>query len=247
MSNLSVKFKSSRPLAPKPEAKSRPSPKILALPTKQARAERTRDRLVEAGSTLLAKGSLDDVSIAQIASAAGCSVGVFYFRFKDKDAYFQFLLDSVFEEIKASVRFKFAPAQALKRKPVDMMSQCIDHLVAIMRTHQGLVRAAQRQTLHNSEGWQPVRVMGRWLVDQYVLCLALSHNRVEDPSFQHNARTGLHIVMSTLVNAVLNRPPQLNLESSDLVFWLNQVATLCLSVKDAPLPASLNQYELEQI
>jgi AcrR family transcriptional regulator len=210
------------------------SSNVLALPTKQARAERTRDRLLEAGTRLLAKGSLDEVSVAQIAREAGCSVGVFYFRFQDKDAYFRFLLDGVFEEIQTGVSRDFSPSFALERQPAEVVALCIDHFVALMTTHQGLIRAAQKQTMHNSESWQPVRAMGRWLVDQYVALIALSHGRAGDSSFEHNARTGLQIVAATLVNAVLVRPPLLNLESPDLAFWLNQVARSCLDVKNAP-------------
>src|SRR5512137_66146 len=69
------------------------SPKTLAapLPAKQARSRKTRDALIAAGWKLLARHAWDDVTISDIVKAAGVSVGSFYTRFADKDAYFESL------------------------------------------------------------------------------------------------------------------------------------------------------------
>src|SRR5689334_18223848 len=58
------------------------------LPVKQERGSRTRDKLLRAGHRLIAKRDFDSMSVAEIAAAAGCSVGAFYQRFRDKDAFF---------------------------------------------------------------------------------------------------------------------------------------------------------------
>src|SRR5262249_39969347 len=61
----------------------------FTLPVKQSRAEKTRDRLLAAGFRLLRRKHFDDLSVADIARAAGCAVGSFYLRFEDKDQYFR--------------------------------------------------------------------------------------------------------------------------------------------------------------
>ena len=62
--------------------------KRWALPVKQKRAGETRDRLLTAGFKLLRRKRFDELSVADIARAAGCSVGVFYVRFVDKEQFF---------------------------------------------------------------------------------------------------------------------------------------------------------------
>src|SRR5579864_3374004 len=65
---------------------------VPGLPAKQARSRVTRDRLLAAGRQLLDRGAFEATSIADIASAAGCSVGAFYHRFADKEAFFAALI-----------------------------------------------------------------------------------------------------------------------------------------------------------
>jgi AcrR family transcriptional regulator len=52
----------------------------------QARSQKTYDNLLDAAIRLLDSKSFEEMTIADIVSGAGCSVGAFYGRFKDKDA-----------------------------------------------------------------------------------------------------------------------------------------------------------------
>src|SRR5947209_17475687 len=61
-------------------------------PVRQTRGRRTRDRLLSAGQKLIAKHSIDALTVADIARAANCSVGAFYQRFRDKAAFFRALI-----------------------------------------------------------------------------------------------------------------------------------------------------------
>ena len=60
----------------------------LIRPAKQARSRLTRDRLLAAGRKLLNQGAFEATSIGAIADVADCSVGAFYQRFADKEAFF---------------------------------------------------------------------------------------------------------------------------------------------------------------
>jgi AcrR family transcriptional regulator len=184
------------------------SAKVLALPTKQGRAEKTRDKLLSAGAQLLEHQSLDDISIAQIAREAGCSVGVFYFRFQDKDAFFRHLLNNTLDDIRASTDAAFSSQAVQGQAENDILAQCIS--------------------------WQPVREMGAWLIERYLQAIADSQSKPVNEALQRNGSAAFQIVSGVLVNAVLNRPQHMNLDSPDLEFWLHHVASQCLSVSQAP-------------
>lgn len=68
-------------------------------PAKRSRSRRTRDRLITADLKQIKKQRFDEISIAWLAAAAGCSAGTFYFRFSDNDDFsmrsFSFILRSV--------------------------------------------------------------------------------------------------------------------------------------------------------
>src|SRR5262245_324974 len=85
-----------------------PAPRSGVLPTKQIRSKATQDRLIAAGYRLLTTRDLDDLSVAEIAMAAGCSVGAFYLRFENKDAFFRALISHKFEEGRSMAQATFA-------------------------------------------------------------------------------------------------------------------------------------------
>lgn len=65
------------------------------LPALQARSQDKRDRLLTAGLSVFGELGYEAARVADIAAAAGLSVGVFYQRFRDKQAFF-FALQSEF-------------------------------------------------------------------------------------------------------------------------------------------------------
>lgn len=52
--------------------------------------------LYNAGRALLAEKDFEEISIAQLAKQAGCSVGAFYVRFPDKNAFLLFVASEIF-------------------------------------------------------------------------------------------------------------------------------------------------------
>jgi AcrR family transcriptional regulator len=65
----------------------------------QERSRRTTERIVAAGLELLGTRAVDELSVAEIASKAGVSVGGFYARFPGKDALFHYLNVDVIEQL----------------------------------------------------------------------------------------------------------------------------------------------------
>ena len=57
--------------------------------------------LYREGRSLLARKDLDQVSISQVSKAAGISVGAFYVRFRDKDAFLDFVTTNTFAQVRA--------------------------------------------------------------------------------------------------------------------------------------------------
>lgn len=60
--------------------------------------------LYREGRHLLARNDLDQVSISQVSKAAGISVGAFYVRFRDKDAFLDFVTTNTFAQARTTFR-----------------------------------------------------------------------------------------------------------------------------------------------
>ncbi len=70
-----------------------PKTEIGALAPRQERSRETRRRILTAANLLLRTQSFESLSVQEIASAAGCSIGAFYGRFRGKDDLLGPLLD----------------------------------------------------------------------------------------------------------------------------------------------------------
>ncbi len=75
------------------------SPRIADLhwvrPARQARSERTRDRLLDAAQEVVADKGFDGAGVVEIAELAGCSVGTIYRRFRHREG----LMRALFEQL----------------------------------------------------------------------------------------------------------------------------------------------------
>ncbi len=75
---------------------------------------------------------------ADIAKAAGCSVGAVYFRFKDKDALFFAIAESFAEDARARAAGLFGSAE---QPPATMIREFVRRTATNYRAHKGLFRA----------------------------------------------------------------------------------------------------------
>jgi AcrR family transcriptional regulator len=117
------------------------------LPANQARSRQARDRLLQAGERVFAKVGYDAAHVNDIAQAADCSVGSFYRRFRDKEAFFKALHQRFTERnIENAARF-FAMPQWQDAPTAAMLRTLIANTAQIMRRNQGFFRALFQRSL----------------------------------------------------------------------------------------------------
>lgn len=214
-----------------------PDNRAGALPTKQARAERTRDRLLEAGQHLLEQGGFDDVSIAQIARQAGCSVGAFYLRFKDKETFFQFLLDGVVHTIQADITQALQAGHLQTLPLADTVQACVEQYIGLCRRYEGLIRTAQQQSIHHSDNWQLIRALGQWVVVQFADLVVRRFPSTDTGRLREHTSIGFQIMGGHLLNTIMNKPVILGLGSDTLAFWMREVVLHCIQVQPPGNPS----------
>jgi AcrR family transcriptional regulator len=85
-------------LAAQPTKPDADAASATALPVHQERSRETRDRLLAAAEQAFAAKGYEGSRIADIAQAAGVSAGAVYFRFKDKEALFNGIVERFAED-----------------------------------------------------------------------------------------------------------------------------------------------------
>jgi AcrR family transcriptional regulator len=107
---------------------------------KQRRSQETLVRLLRATRELLEETVFEDLTIQQIATRAGCSVGTFYGRFRNKDAILPCLLETHYAEMEREMDAAFSGESwdvAPLNRRVDVV---VDHLMSIAQRQPGLIR-----------------------------------------------------------------------------------------------------------
>lgn len=212
----------------------RPPVRAAALRTVQPRARATRDALLSAARSLLGEREFDALSVADIAAAAGVSVGSFYGRFSDKDSFFTVLQQQIIGEWLEDGRRLLAPVRLdgrTARFVIDAV--CAGH-VRTMRRDGGFVRAALKHASVRPDDWTPIRDAGRLHADAVVEALAPRLHAIAPAARAVRIRFAMQVLYGTTFNAVLNDPGPIRLADARFAGELARVFAAYLEVRDDP-------------
>ncbi|WP_326533987.1 TetR/AcrR family transcriptional regulator [Pseudorhodoferax sp.] len=113
---------------------------------KQRRGQLRQQALVEAGLRLTATRRWAEVTVADIAAAIGCSVGTFYTRFHNKDAYFAVLQQLLAEVLLQRLQAFHAAPQRRRESASAFIAAWTQLIARSYCLHRGLYAAALAQT-----------------------------------------------------------------------------------------------------
>jgi AcrR family transcriptional regulator len=181
----------------------------FSLPVKQTRARETRDRLLAAGFKLLRRKHFDELSVADIARAAGCAVGSFYLRFADKDQYFLAIAEVRREQSRALLATWY---EGSTRE--SLVTRAVARELEFVLENPNFWRAALRKGATDPTFWQEFRELGLQSVAKFLECHAgLLGRELTEDEIEH-IRFAFQLVRGTLNNTLMNQPGPFKLEDS---------------------------------
>lgn len=188
-----------------------------SLPVKQARSRETRERLIAAGLRLLRRKTFDELSVAEIARAAGCSVGAFYVRFANKDRCFLAHINRFRGQRQAALKELYARAT-----PDAVVHDAVLRKYAIVGEHLNLWRAALKRGMKDPGFWEIFRTTGRRATDRFLeyraACLgrALTEREIADIRF------AFQVVRGTINDTIVNAPGPLSADDPEFLRQLER-------------------------
>jgi AcrR family transcriptional regulator len=198
-------------------------------PVKQPRGRRTRDRLLSAGQKLICQRAIDALSVADIARAADCSVGAFYLRFSDKDAFFRALIAEYLAEGRAATLALFATYDDDR-----LISAIVMNTADRFRRYTGLIRSAISKRMVDATVWDPIRRNGHFTADRFIEWLAGRRGRALTAGEEITVRFAFQVLFGTLNNALVNQPGPLDIEDPAFLVQLERSFRLVLLSNGAP-------------
>lgn len=184
----------------------RPEPPAQwARPAYQTRSREQRDRLLKAGERVFAEHGFWQAHVADIAKRAGCSVGSFYRRFNDKEAFFFALQSFMAERAHQNITSFFADP-ACRTEPVDqLLRRLVTNTARTMQRIEGYFRALFELSLRGHKVWPSMRELERYEAEQLLLLLE-SRGVAVEPGLQARAHLAIRMVHGQLVSQLLHGP-----------------------------------------
>jgi AcrR family transcriptional regulator len=111
-------------------------------PVRQERSQRTLERLLDAAEIVILDKGFADAAVVDIARRAGCSVGTFYRRFRDKQTLLHALDERFAEEFRATMEEAVAPERWQGAPIAEILVGYLEFSLEQGRARAALQRAA---------------------------------------------------------------------------------------------------------
>jgi len=180
-------------------------------PPQQARTRQTLTRLLDAAERLVAEKGFEATGIAEIAKAAGASVGGFYRRFADKQGLLQALHARFCEEACATADVGLDPARWSSAPTSEVVREFVAFLLRIFRQREGFFRAYQVAGFSDETVRRRTVDLHVYLHGKLAALFAERRADITHPEPEIGAAFGLDLVLGALTQAVQLQPDTLGL------------------------------------
>lgn len=185
-------------------------------PIQQARSEATFHALIRAGREVVETRGFEGMTIAGLAEAAGVSVGAFYGRFENKQAYLSAIQEIAVAEVAASVRRTFDEADRQGADAHGFLEVVARTWVAIFRENRGLYLGAFKDSTTRPGAWTPFKQLGWNMAALVVERLLPRLQALGKNDTEREVRIALQFVNGLLVNATINDPGPIRLGDPEM-------------------------------
>lgn len=172
---------------------------------RQDRSRKSRDAFIESGIALLNEMRFRDLKVSDLACHSGRSVGSFYKRFEDKEAFFRALQAATVtrDSILIEQRLNLDRLQAMA--PDAVLVEVIETLADIFTSAvRGVLRESLLRILEPEDGWAPMRESGREIQDLIVARLKTEFAPLSDAEAERKLRFCYQIIVGVLQNDLVN-------------------------------------------
>lgn len=183
-------------------------------PTQQQRSRALVVRLMNEGLALLEEHDFDGLSIEALCARCDTTVGSFYARFDNKDAFVDTLQRLVVEDRRRELAARYSS----DRIPRDDLAQLLTWItkggVIWLKRHHGLVRASLRRAGSDLGSWTPMRELGRIQVEYALPLIVEMLGGRPTPDLEQRIRFAFQIMYGTLNNMILIDPGPFSLQDA---------------------------------
>lgn len=182
---------------------------VSAIPgvyaARQQRSVRIRNSFINTGIDALQETRLRDLTISELCHRSGNSVGAFYTRFKDKDAYFRALRGFAIDSNDLLVAERFNLELLKECDAIDTLEKLVDLMVDIFTGRfRGVLRESLVLILEPDDPWAPMRSSAQKVLQTLTLSLADAFPANTSAETDIQCRFCFQLIVGTLQNDLIN-------------------------------------------
>jgi AcrR family transcriptional regulator len=200
------------------------------LPAYQERSRQQRDRLMKAGERVFAESGFWQAHVADIAKRAGCSVGSFYRRFQDKEAFFFALQSDMAAHAETNLIKFFADPACQTDSLLDVFRRLARN--SAMKGIEGYYRALFELSLRGRDVWPLMRRI-EIIEAAQVVDLLRARGVDMDPGKRDAAHLAIRMMHGQIVSNMLHGPGPYSIDDPRLHEELALMVFRYLGLEDA--------------
>lgn len=172
---------------------------------RQDRSRKSREAFIASGIALLNEMRFDDLKVADLARHSGRSVGSFYKRFEDKEAFFRAMQASTVARDQKIIEYRLDRQRLNDMPPGEVLDELVDTLADIFSSEvRGVLRESLLRILEPVDGWAPMRKSGQDVQQRVVDRLKSAYPRMSEIETERKLRFCYQVVVGVLQNDLVN-------------------------------------------
>lgn len=171
----------------------------------QDRSRQTRDSFIHSGIILLNQVGFNDLKVGSLTSHSGRSVGSFYKRFSDKDAFFRALQSEAIARNTKVTEKRLGKERLDSLSPNEVLHELVDTLVDIFSSEtRGVLRESLLRILEPQDAWAPMRKSGQDIQQRIVDRFQTFNMGNNELNTERKVRFCYQVVVGVLQNDLVN-------------------------------------------
>jgi len=172
---------------------------------RQDRSQKSLDAFIESGIALLNQMRFDELKVSDLVRHSGRSVGSFYKRFGDKEAFFRALQMSAVARDRRIIEYRLGRERLSSLSPPEVLDELVDTLADIFSSEvRGVLKESLLRILDPEDGWALMRKSGQDIQQGIVDRLKDAYPDRSSSETERKLRFCYQVVVGVLQNDLVN-------------------------------------------